>query len=622
MTSLFSSRLPIPDGLSAEKHQDELTAYRIIAAVGTAEHLSIQLAALVPLARSHQGTIIPVHVGEREAPPDWLSIPSEFDDVVQEPVVLVGLNSADLLLSFVRDQEPDLLSLVWRGQPSRGSYVLGTTLDPLIQNASCDVIVLRVTEDAASFSKRMANLKQILVPTGAGPNASLAISLGLDMAPQAEMSAVRIANPDLSPTATLSQWDLIRSVVEPFGQNERLHPHVVLSRGVIDGILQEAAEHELILIGATRESLVDRLLFGNLPQELAQRSQIPLFIVRRRDSASRAALRQARWGLLKLMPQLTLEERIEIYRRVRRQSRTDADFNTMIILSAVIASLGLLLNSSAVIIGAMIIAPLMSSLLGTSLSVVQGDQRMLRLSLRTLVQGVLLVFGVSLFLGWLVPGSNITDQMLGRTSPTLLDLGVALASGAAAAYATSRREAAGALSGVAIAVALVPPLATVGLLVGSGELTLGVQALLLFLTNLVAIVSAAVVIFLWMGFHPRSGDGQHGKTFRGGLLGTTVLLATVIIILAAIGINAVQKEVFANHVQTSLQSAISQTVPDSSIDSWKMEETADGLVISVIVKSESLDEASAQTARDMIAADLDIPVSLEITQLQVSHADF
>jgi len=368
--------------------------------------------------------------------------------------------------------------------------------------------------------------------------------------------------------------------------------------------------------------MVDRLLFGNLPQELAQRSLVPVFIVRRRDSPSRAALRQARWGLLKLMPQLTLEERIEIYRRVRRQARADSDFNTMTILSAIIASLGLLLNSSAVIIGAMIIAPLMSSLLGTSLSVVQGDQRMLRLSLRTLIQGILLVFAASLFLGWLVPGSDITDQMLGRTSPTLLDLGVALASGAAAAYATSRREAAGALSGVAIAVALVPPLATVGLLVGSGELSLGVQALLLFLTNLVAIVSAAVVVFLWMGFHPRSTEGQQSKTFRGGLLGTTVLLTTVIIILAAIGINAVQQQVFENHVKVSLESAITQTVPDSRIDSWRMEETADGLSLTVIVKTEGLDETSAQIARDLISTELDMHVSLEIIQLQTSRVGF
>jgi len=138
---------------------------------------------------------------------------------------------------------------------------------------------------------------------------------------------------------------------------------------------------------------VDRLLFGNLPQRLSEQIEQPLIIVRRRDPFAQHALRQARWRLLQTLPQLTMQERIGIYQTVRRGARTDADFYVMMILATAIAALGLLLNSSAVIIGAMIIAPLMSALLGLSLGVVQGDFWLVRVSLRTLLLGIVLSLG-------------------------------------------------------------------------------------------------------------------------------------------------------------------------------------------------------------------------------------
>ena len=117
--------------------------------------------------------------------------------------------------------------------------------------------------------------------------------------------------------------------------------------------------------------------------------------------------------------------------------------------------------------------------------------------------------------------------MLGRCSPTLLDLAVALVSGAAAAYATTRKDVATALSGVAIAVALAPPLATFGLLMATGEFRLASGALLLFLTNLVAIVSAVVAVFLWVGFRPNIAEQLRARTFKSGIAGTLVVLVTV-----------------------------------------------------------------------------------------------
>jgi len=365
------------------------------------------------------------------------------------------------------------------------------------------VAILSTDEKPAEFARRIGNLDRILVPSAGGPNAAMAISLALELSPSASVTALRVAKRTLGRTAISAQRQILESNLERFEDRSRIFPRVALADGVAQGILEQARQAcDLLLIGATRESLVDRVLFGNLPQQLALRSPVPVLIVRMRESGAAQALRQARWRILRTLPQLTLAERITIYRQVRRGVRTDTDFYVMMILSAAIASLGLLLDSASIIIGAMLIAPLMSSLLGVALSVVQGDSWMLHISLRTTILGVLVVLGVSAILGLVMPEKRITGEMLGRTSPNLLDLAVALTSGAAAAYATSRKNVASALPGVAIAVALVPPLATVGLTFAAGDAPAGLGALLLAATNLAAIVSAATLIFLWMAFHP------------------------------------------------------------------------------------------------------------------------
>ncbi len=120
---------------------------------------------------------------------------------------------------------------------------------------------------------------------------------------------------------------------------------------------------------------------------LASRSPLPVIIVRRHEPRPAAILRRLRWRLLNALPQLSMDERIEVYRQVRRNARIRTDFLVMTILAAAIASLGLLLNSPAVIIGAMVVAPLMSSLLGAGMGIVQGDLALLRQSMRTLLTG-------------------------------------------------------------------------------------------------------------------------------------------------------------------------------------------------------------------------------------------
>jgi uncharacterized hydrophobic protein (TIGR00271 family) len=150
-----------------------------------------------------------------------------------------------------------------------------------------------------------------------------------------------------------------------------------------------------------------------------------------------------------------------------------------------------------VVIGAMLVAPLMTPLLGLGLALVQGNPVLARISSRAIAHGLVVSLLVGLVIGRMTPGfEEPTREMLARGGPSLLDLVVAFASGLAAAYASSRPGLIAALPGVAIAAALVPPIATSGLALSLGNLHLAAGSLLLFSINMVTIVLASTVS-LW-----------------------------------------------------------------------------------------------------------------------------
>lgn len=598
--------------------------YRILAGIGDADQLTLLLAIAVPLARARSGKVIPLYVAPTEELPEWLVIPPDIQDVVEHPHHVRSPDVGRAILNTVREIEPDLLLLHWKGRTSRGRYLLGRTLDPVIKYAPCDVAVLRTAESPAAFAERMADVDRVLVPMGGGPNASLALDLGLDLDEGARVTGLRVANRNLGPTAISAQWSILTGALERWEHEDRLQPHVTLAANVSEGILKQAAQdYDLMLIGATRESLVDRLLFGNLPQELADRSPIPVIIMRRHEQTPAAALRRARWRILHVMPQLTLDERISIYRQVRRGARPTQDFYVMMTLSAAIASLGLLLNSSAVIIGAMLVAPLMSALLGTSLGIVQGDFWLLRLGLRTALLGALLSVLVSAFVALLVPERSLTPEITSRGSPTLLDLGIALVSGAAAAYAVSRRDVASALPGVAIAVALVPPLSTLGVAAVQGDRGIALGALLLFCTNLAAIISAAAVMFLWMGFHPNVGERSRARTFRGGIVGTALLLAAVTVILGLLTVASFRRSVVRSTIDGVLTRQIQAMGAEVQIEDWRITSlTPEEIAIEVSVESSrTVSQTEFVAAQQEIASELDRSVSLALTVIPVTRLE-
>jgi len=228
-------------------------------------------------------------------------------------------------------------------------------------------------------------------------------------------------------------------------------------------------------------------------------------------------------------------------------------FFVLIILSTLLAAFGLAADSVAVIIGAMLVAPLMTPILATAAAILLADVRTLVVSIVTIAAGTVVAIGTAMAVTW-VGLQNVTTtyslpgEILGRTQPSLVDLGVAIAAGLAGGYVLTHPRASSSLPGVAIAVALVPPLATVGILFQIGAPSEARGAFLLFLTNLIAIVLSAIVVMLVSGFVPPELRLEGFRHAWIGLLVSGVLLVVVAVPLTIHTIGVVQDQRFAQTV--------------------------------------------------------------------------
>lgn len=207
------------------------------------------------------------------------------------------------------------------------------------------------------------------------------------------------------------------------------------------------------------------------------------------------------------------------------------NFFVLLLLATVIATFGVISDSTATVIGAMIVAPLMGPIMATAAAVVMGSmQRALR-SLALVLVGVVCVILLSSLLTYIVPDVLLSYQENGeiasRIAPGLLALLTALASGAAGAYITSREEIADSMGGVAIAISLVPPLCVVGISINQGQWAAASGAMMLFLTNFLAILLAGGIIFLIGGLGRLAISDAHQRMRRNAF--ALIIVATLLI---------------------------------------------------------------------------------------------
>lgn len=219
----------------------------------------------------------------------------------------------------------------------------------------------------------------------------------------------------------------------------------------------------------------------------------------------------------------------------RKQSR----FWILLVLSATIAAAGILADSTATVIGAMIVAPLGIPIMGTGLAVVIGDARRLCRSAALALSGAAAVILLGAFLAWVLPELQALDsngQVTGRTSPGVIDLIAAVATGFADAYGLARKDVSDVMPGVAIAISLVPPLAVVGITATAGDWGSAWGAFLLFASNVVAMIVAGTIVFTFYGYHR---EAREAPGFR-KLAAYAVIAAAVLLILVPLGLTTAQ----------------------------------------------------------------------------------
>jgi len=520
----------------------------------------------------------------------------------------VAHSVAQGVLDTAREEKVDLILLGWRGYTRSLGASMGPIIDVVIRDAPCEVTVAK--------GREWEQVNKILVPTAGGPHAPIAARLAMLLS-EAYGSQVTTLYVQLGRATPEQMEENQRHIAQTLAGLEFSRPpeqKVVIADSVVEGIVREAEGYDLVLLGASEEGLFDQFVFGSIPQQIAARVSKTAVIVRRYGGPAEFWARKLMRGLLRLFPRLSIEEQLEVREVMGHGARPGANYFVLITLSCIIATLGLLLDSGAVVIGAMLVAPLMSPILAFSLGLVLSDVRLIRLSIEAVFKGVALAVIIAVFIGVLSPFKDLTGEMMARTRPTLLDLAVALASGMAGAYALARKEVSAALPGVAVAAALMPPLGVVGLGLSLGDAQVAGGAFLLFVTNIASISLAGAIVFVLLGIRPRTWRPETQRQFWRRLTGLVFLLLVIAIPLGVIVRGTIQdaaqeqavREVLIQHLVTGDDRLVALEIGRRETDL---------LVVATVHSGRTFDQEAINGSVGALGARLGTPVQLEVVVL-------
>jgi len=601
-------------GLNHERRDGE--AGRVLVAASNADDLQVLLRTAHALARAQGGMIRVLTVTRTGNRPSWLVVPEIYTDIPIETFTRAGKNAGAVILGETRRYDPDVLILGSNGPLKQGRYLLGRTLDPVIQAAACDIIVQR--------GKTPPDLRRVLIPAAGGPNAPRALIMARILAPQAKITTLYVADRKLGQAEVLvgrARLDLMIDGLTPEGR-AAIEARIVQAASPVDGILEETPGHDLLILGAGHEGIIDRFLFGDIPQAILDQSPIPVMVFRRRLTGLTSSWRRL-WGrIFGLLPALTLQEQAEVQKAIRRGSQPSPDFYVTLTLAAALAALGLLMNDPAIIIGAMIVAPLITAIIGIGLSIVLGDLRFFWRATATTLRGIVLAVLMGFIVGRIVPGAEVTHQIVALSSPSILHLAVALTAGTAAAYATSRKEISAALAGVAVAASLTPPLVNIGIGLAFGSSSIAGRAGLIFLANLVAIVATSGLVFLWMGFRPEPGDHDRAATQRRGFSTFGVLLVLITIPLAIFTRQSIRNVQFERSIDAAIRTEV-QEIPGGEVVSWDYARTEmDTLNLDLTIRvATTVSYGEARDLQERIATRIELPVALSLSMVPAQRLE-
>ena len=432
-------------------------------------------------------------------------IGNEPENIREDLLCISSDDALDLIKKEIESNSPKLL-LIDHPLTKRGKKT--ELFNKFINICNCDSITLRFPKEGGLGGNK------ILVPTVGGTNSIKALQFSKEFVSDSKEAALDLlfVESDVSELSEDVGMKRLERILAESGLSSSdgvIAPVVSLSNDISAAIHSKASSgnYDLILLGASDSGLLNRTFFGTLPDRLLKEDGNVAVGVFRAASNTKERIKV---GLKKIfskrLPRLDRESRVTIYEGIEVNSRWSFDFIALICFSTALAALGLMLNSSAVIIGAMLVAPLMTPILGAALSLIQGNRVLMLDCAKSLIYGYFSALTLGVLLGVFGNLYGVTDQMQSRSEPGVPDLLIALISGMAAAYCYSRPRLVSALAGVAISAALVPPIATAGIAVAMNEQKIAIGATLLFTTNVVFIIIGAGSVFLLLGIRAKSNQ--------------------------------------------------------------------------------------------------------------------
>ena len=327
----------------------------------------------------------------------------------------------------------------------------------------------------------------------------------------------------------------------------------------------------------------------------------------------------------RFVSRLTPDERRDLIAEIKPTASPGFDYLLLVILSCSIATLGLITNSSAVIIGAMLLAPLMSPIIGLGLASVIGDDVLLKNSTSALLRGAFLAILLSFLLTLInrflpfVSLQELPAEILARTRPTPFDLIIALAGGMAAAYAMTRPNLSAALPGVAIATALMPPLCTIGFGIAMNRWDVAGGASLLFLTNAVTITFASAAIFFLRGFSVEAR--RKGQKLPRSMAISLLLILILLVPLTYYSIKFF-KEASDNKLINTVVSQEVNKLTDAQLVDVQVVHLDDKLEMLITLRtSKALQYEEVVNLQQSIVEGLQRPISLKVDQVFAEELD-
>jgi uncharacterized hydrophobic protein (TIGR00271 family) len=565
------------------------------------------------LACPEDGRVVALFVAMGEPEQIAFSL-REIDSVIEplredgRPVELLVHTSSSItrgILDVARELGADLLVLDAR-LPAEGGAKLGTVAENVIPVSPCPVILFRPGESAA--------VGRIVVPILEGHRARSASQLATVLGQRLDRPIEALLLETEPAEGASGYWEdgarRDAAFLDP-SDGARVTHTVLPVKDPVEGFVSHAADDDLAVTDIDEQDEWEAWLRGDTSLD-ALRLWPGGFLF---NASQATILPRSWWQKLGswLKPTVTQFEGAELEQDADEASYTSLDYLVLIIIAAILAAFGLTLNSGAVIIGAMLVAPLMTPLIAFATGLTVGKIGIMLQAAGTLLKGIIAALLVALLIGWISTTEIVTPEMAGRGNVTFLDMGVALASGFIGAYAKARKDISSAIAGIAIAAALMPPLVTVGLALAFEEWALAEGAALLFLTNIVSITLAAWITLFWLGLRP--GQGEDPVATRRASTILVVLLVGVLVGLTLWNLDTLA----SSRIETVLHDAFQE----AEVVRYEIRQS-DPLEVVARVRQPagSLgDSSEIVAARDALEELLDEPVKLSVILEPLVDAD-